>query len=112
MGGPGVLGSTWLGLSMHLEPGCRNIALAWLFSGACLVAADDWDQLARQTLANYALSKANGAPSDVFCSKEGKQEDSCLCWNPKGKPEIGKDCNDPYTCLIYKTSDDGNFTYG
>lgn len=73
------------------------------------VVDDDWTQLARLSLANYALSKAAGAPTDVFCATRGTKENGCHCWNAQGNPTTnGGDCNSPITCLIYTTQDDGN----
>lgn len=84
-----------------------------LLAAAQLASAqEDWVQLARLNLANYALTKAGGAPSDVFCSKKGKKEAGCHCWNEAGKPETdGDDCNSPTGCLVYSTKSDGNLSY-
>lgn len=75
---------------------------------------DDWTELARLTLANYALTKADGAPPNVFCSKKGHKAKSCHCWNFKGNPEDdgdGHDCDVPTGCLVYSTKNDGNLSY-
>lgn len=89
-------------------------ALAGLGVGrlALVAADDDWTQVARLELANYALSRAAGAPPDIFCATRGTKEGGCHCWNDQCNPMTnGNDCNEPVTCLIYSTQDDGNLLY-
>lgn len=91
-----------------------NLLLALIASPVVRLVAsqDDWIQLARLTLANYALTKADGAPPDVVCSKKGSKPKSCHCWSFNGKPgQEDNYCDSPTGCLIYSTKDDGNLSY-
>jgi len=85
-----------------------------VFVAVSLGAADDpdWIQLARLSMSNYALVKAEGSPPDVFCSKKGSKPNGCHCWNDKGKATSdGDDCSSPTGCLIYDTKDNGSIHF-
>lgn len=85
------------------------LAVSLCFGFATSAGVPDWVPLLELTLANYALSRANTAPDHFQCTTEGKDHDSCKCWDKHGNALDGDDCHEPKDCLMYENPDTKGF---